>query len=131
MIKRPKKVQKIENGYLSNERYQDYAENQFKTIYDYLDAKDTFEGKEIKRHYFHTTVGNLETDINNLGVQRLITINLYARSNYNSYFKIPTYYPSETAYNITYYEKADGDVKIYFGANYSSNNEVYGYIEYI
>lgn len=38
MIKRPKKVQKSEKGYLSNEKYQDYAENQFKTIYDYLDG---------------------------------------------------------------------------------------------
>ena len=75
MIKRPKKVQKIEKGYLSNEKYQDYAENQFKTIYDYLDGKDTFEGKEIKREYIQTTVGDLETDINNLGVQKLITIN--------------------------------------------------------
>ena len=131
MIKRPKKVQKIEKGYLSNEKYQDYAENQFKTIYDYLDGYSTFDGQEIKRQYINSTVGSVENDINNLGVQRLITINLYARSNYNSYFKIPTYYPSETAYNITYYEKADGDVKIYFGANYSSNNEVYGYIEYI
>lgn len=39
MIERPKKVSKIEKGYLTNEKYQDYAESQFKTIYDYLDAK--------------------------------------------------------------------------------------------
>ena len=37
-IKRPKKVQKSQKNYLTNERYQDYSENQFKTIYDYLDA---------------------------------------------------------------------------------------------
>jgi len=39
MIQRPKKVQKAERGYLTNEKYQDYAENQFKTIYDYLDGR--------------------------------------------------------------------------------------------
>lgn len=37
-IKRPAKVQKGQKNYLTNERYQDYAENQFKTIYDFLDA---------------------------------------------------------------------------------------------
>jgi len=37
-IKRPTKVQKGQKNYLTNERYQDYAENQFKTIYDFLDA---------------------------------------------------------------------------------------------
>lgn len=36
-IKRPTKVQKGQKNYLTNERYQDYAENQFKTIYDFLD----------------------------------------------------------------------------------------------
>ena len=41
MIQRPKKVQKAERGYLTNEKYQDYAENQFKTIYDYLDKLET------------------------------------------------------------------------------------------
>ena len=37
-IKRPTKVQKGQKNYLTNERYQDYAENQFKTIYDFLDS---------------------------------------------------------------------------------------------
>lgn len=37
MIKRPKQVERSQKSYLSNEKYQDYAENQFKTIYDYLD----------------------------------------------------------------------------------------------
>ena len=36
-IKRPKKVDKSQKNYLSNERYQEYAENQFKAIYDKLD----------------------------------------------------------------------------------------------
>lgn len=36
-IKRPVKVERAQKNYLSNEKYQDYAENQFKTIYDYLD----------------------------------------------------------------------------------------------
>ena len=41
LIQRPKKVQKAERGYLTNEKYQDYAESQFKTIYDYLDKLET------------------------------------------------------------------------------------------
>jgi hypothetical protein len=131
MIKRPKKVQKIENGYLSNERYQDYAENQFKTIYDYLDGYSTFDGKEIKRQYIKSTVGEVQSLINSFGVYRIITMNLYARSNYNRYFKIPTYYPQETQYDIDYYQAASGEVRLYFGSFYSSGNEVYGYIEYI
>lgn len=36
-VKRPKKVQKTQKNYLSNEKYQDFAENQFKNIYDKLD----------------------------------------------------------------------------------------------
>lgn len=38
MIKRPKKVERNQRNYMSNEKYQDYAESQFKTIYDYLDG---------------------------------------------------------------------------------------------
>lgn len=37
MIERPKKVSRADKGYLTNERYQDFAEEQFKNIYDYLD----------------------------------------------------------------------------------------------
>lgn len=37
MIERPKKVSRADKGYLANERYQDFAEEQFKNIYDYLD----------------------------------------------------------------------------------------------
>ena len=40
MIKRPKQVERSQKSYLSNERYQDYAEQQFKTIYDYLDEQE-------------------------------------------------------------------------------------------
>lgn len=37
MIKRPKQVERNQKNYLSNEKYQDYSERQFKNIYDYLD----------------------------------------------------------------------------------------------
>ena len=36
-IKRPKKVEKSQKNYLSNEKYQEFAELQFKTIYDKID----------------------------------------------------------------------------------------------
>lgn len=36
-VKRPKQVPKQEKAYLTNEMYQDYAEAQFKAIYDKLD----------------------------------------------------------------------------------------------
>jgi hypothetical protein len=37
LIKRPKKVQRAEKGYLTNEKYQDYSDEQFKNIYDKAD----------------------------------------------------------------------------------------------
>lgn len=37
LIKRPKQVQRAEKGYLDEKKYQDYAESQFKTIYDKTD----------------------------------------------------------------------------------------------
>ena len=40
MIKRPKQVERSQKSYLSNERYQDFAEEQFKRIYDYLDEQE-------------------------------------------------------------------------------------------
>lgn len=58
MIQRPKKVQKAERGYLSNEKYQDYAENQFKTIYDYLDGKETDVSKILDN--ILNNIGNLK-----------------------------------------------------------------------
>lgn len=36
-VKRPKKVNRQEKVYLTNEKYQEYAETQFKAIYDKLD----------------------------------------------------------------------------------------------
>lgn len=36
-VKRPKKVNRQEKVYLTNEKYQEYAEIQFKAIYDKLD----------------------------------------------------------------------------------------------
>lgn len=43
MIKRPKQVERSQKSYLSLERYQDFAEQQFKNIYDYLDGKVLYE----------------------------------------------------------------------------------------
>lgn len=58
MIKRPKKVQKGERNYLSNEKYQDYSEQQFNNIYNYLDNQDTV----ISKSYSNTSmkVGNMQ-----------------------------------------------------------------------
>lgn len=36
-VKRPKKVDRSQKNYLSNEKYQEFSENQFKAIYDKLD----------------------------------------------------------------------------------------------
>lgn len=57
MIKRPKKVQKGEKNYLSNEKYQEYAEQQFSNIYDYLDAQE----QVITKSYSNTSIkaGNI------------------------------------------------------------------------
>lgn len=36
-IKRPKKVEKAQKNYLTNEKYQEFSENQFNIIYDKID----------------------------------------------------------------------------------------------
>lgn len=36
-IKRPKRIDKFQKNYLSNEKYQEYSEQQFKIIYDKID----------------------------------------------------------------------------------------------
>lgn len=36
-IKRPKKVEKFQQKYLSNEKFQDYVKRQFDSIYNKLD----------------------------------------------------------------------------------------------
>lgn len=36
-IKRPKKTNRVDSNYLSSEEYQEYAEHQFKNIYEKLD----------------------------------------------------------------------------------------------
>lgn len=68
MIKRPKQVERSQKSYLSNERYQDYAEQQFKTIYDYLDEHEqedyvseetqigTWKGKPLYRRIIESTL---------------------------------------------------------------------------
>ena len=37
LIQRPKEVAKSDRGYMTNEQYQDYAQQQFKIIYDKID----------------------------------------------------------------------------------------------
>lgn len=54
-LKRPKKVQKAEKSYLPNEQYQDFAEQQFNNIYDYLN-------NVIRKNYSNTSMkaGNMQ-----------------------------------------------------------------------
>lgn len=68
MIKRPKQVERSQKSYLSNERYQDFAEQQFKNIYDYLDEHEqenyvleetqigTWKGKPLYRRIIESTL---------------------------------------------------------------------------
>ena len=43
VLNRPKQVSKAQRGYLSNEQYQDYSEQFFKDIYDYLSGDVLFD----------------------------------------------------------------------------------------
>lgn len=68
MIKRPKQVERSQKSYLSLERYQDFAEEQFKRIYDYLDEHEqenyvseetqigTWKGKPLYRRIIESTL---------------------------------------------------------------------------
>ena len=48
MIERPKLVQKSDKGYLTNEQYQNYSEEQFNNIYDYFGEVLFDDSKNIK-----------------------------------------------------------------------------------
>ena len=99
MIKRPKQVERSQKSYLSNEKYQDYAEQQFKTIYDYLDGKVLYEDSI-------GTNGNIV--LNGLEESRDIEI-IYCRrrlagtSVFKSTGKIPYFNGIELALDINYY----------------------------
>ena len=82
MIERPKKVSKIEKGYLTNEKYQDYAESQFKTIYDYLDGM-SLDLKDCKISGGSTVRGGLGT--NRIAVFSINEVNKMFGTNVNSH----------------------------------------------
>lgn len=106
LIKRPKKVQRTEKSYLDEKKYQDYAEKQFKEIYDKTDeiikeisktsstysTEETIvgtwiDGKTIYRKAFDlglipntaTTINySIESDIENVIDYNGRMINMYA-----------------------------------------------------
>lgn len=79
LIQRPKKVQKAERGYLTNEKYQDYAENQFKVIYDYLDgASDEVNSKITEESNSNGTVLKFSNGL--MICSKIVTLNNIAVS---------------------------------------------------
>lgn len=141
MIKRPKQIERSQKGYLSNEKYQDYAESQFKTIYDYLDELTlrqdySLEEKEIgtwvdgKKIYRKTiflvgtfsaessTVVMSDSDIDTI-------INMYGITVNDNIFQttIPYSYPNQ---NMAIY-RHNGNIYYYTKINISN---VYITLEY-
>lgn len=88
------------------------------------------DGKTLYRRIINSTVGAVQDLVNGIGIDKLISANLFARSNYNNYFPIPNN-PWNTGanYAIDLFTNASG-IRLYFGSFYNSENEVYGYIEY-
>lgn len=48
-LKRPKQVAKSQRGYLSNEQYQDYSEQLFTSIFDYLSGDVLFDDENNRK----------------------------------------------------------------------------------
>ena len=48
-LKRPKQVSKSQRGYLSNEQYQDYSEQLFTSIFDYLSGDVLFDDENNRK----------------------------------------------------------------------------------
>lgn len=61
MIKRPKKVARSEKQIFTSEQYQQYAEEQFNVIYDYLDGKQ--EGSDVQNFKIKSLDQKLEANI--------------------------------------------------------------------
>jgi hypothetical protein len=81
MIKRPKQVERSQKNYLSNEKYQDYSEQQFKTIYDYLDEYEE-ENADNKKNVYSTDETKIGVFVDGKTIYRKVfIINL---SDYNS-----------------------------------------------
>lgn len=147
MIKRPKQVERSQKSYLSNERYQDYAEQQFKTIYDYLDGEEeknnystdevkigTWFGKDLYRKSFtRTDTTNFSLDIPNLDEVVDVTC-LSRQTSDNGWRNIPWLYVlGNTMGNYKWaggFYIESGEVKFQLGSNLASVNKLNFTIKY-
>lgn len=108
MIERPKKVQRADKNYQTNEQYQNFAEQQFNNIYDYLDR---YCGTVLFDDYDNSsttiTLSDNLSNYDNIEVywkaERSYTwINGYTKvQNPNgNYFDINTLYRSDTTHQL-------------------------------
>lgn len=88
------------------------------------------DGSPVYRRAINSTVGNIRSVLTSIGIDKLLQVNLWAKSNYNNYFPIPNNsWNVGTGYAIDLFFSTTG-VSVYFQNYYNSDNEVYGYIEY-
>lgn len=105
MIKRPKKVERSQRNYMSNEKYQDYAESQFKTIYDYLDerAENVLEPTVVYKNELGNN-GNATFDESIIGAKEIEIVYFYSTTQkiYKS-VKVPYTENMKISLDIHYY----------------------------
>jgi len=127
MIKRPKKVERGQKNYLTNERYQDYSEQQFTTIYDYLDSNEEENEENIENIYKKNIYSTDETKV---GIwidgkpiyRKVIDIQSYPNATIVS-MDIPDIPNVETLITCRAMSRATGEsfpVPSYYGQGYSS-----------
>lgn len=127
MIKRPKQVERSQKSYLSNERYQDFAEEQFKRIYDYLDGYEE-ENTEFQENIYKKNV--YSTDESKIGIwidgkpiyRKVIEIDSWPNATLVN-IDIPDIENVETLITCRAMSRSTGEsfpVPSYYGQGYSS-----------
>lgn len=85
-------------------------------------------GKPIYRKVINSTVSEIASKINSIGIDTLVDIKGKAKSVYNNTWNIPNYFSTEK-YNIYCYEDTSGIV-LEFGSFFESSSAVSVILEY-
>lgn len=89
------------------------------------------DGKKIYCKNVTTTVGNVNDELNAIGIDTLVYLFGTAKSNYNNTWLIPNAYNNEPSYNIYFnYTSSTKSMSISFGNYYGVNNVVVVTVKY-
>lgn len=105
---------------------------------DETEVGEWIDGKKVYRKVIISTVGELQNDLNAVGIDYILSMYGMAVSNYGSWFPIPCKniatvdYSNADHYTITILQSnlAARNFQINFGDYYASGNDAYLVVEY-